>query len=397
MANKRDYYEVLGVEKTATDAQIKSAYKKLAIKYHPDRQSGKSDAEKKDAEEKFKEAAEAYNVLKDPQKRQQYDQFGFAGPGGFGGGAGGFGDFDINDILNSVFGGGFNFGGGGGFDSFFGGGSSRGGTRKPVFKGRDQRLRIELDLTEIVKGTTKKFKIKKDVKCSKCNGTGSADGKTETCGTCKGSGVVYRSQRTMFGMMQSQNQCDACYGEGTVIKKKCSQCNGEGVVPGEEFVEVNFPAGLQDGMVLTLEGKGGAGRHNGVNGDLQVIISEKPHKELLRDGNDLIYNLLLSIPQAVLGCQIEVPTVDGRAKITIQPGTQPGTVLRLRGKGVPQVQGYYRGVPGDQLVNISIYMPQTLSKDEKKEMEKLMESDNFAPQESVKKSIFDKFKSYFSK
>lgn len=389
---KRDYYEVLGVQKSATDAEIKKAYKKLALKYHPDRQSGKSDAEKKEAEEKMKECTEAYSILSDAQKRQQYDQFGFNGPSGFGGGPGGFdfsGGFDINDILNSVFGSGFDFGGG-----FHRGG---GAPRQRVYKGRDQRIRIELDLNEIVNGTTKKFKIKNDVTCEHCKGTGSEDGVIETCSRCHGSGYVMTTRQSFFGMMQSQSACPECNGEGKKIKKPCTKCGGEGIHSGETTVEVNFPPGLQEGMVLTLEGKGGAGPRNGVNGDLQIIIKEKPHSELLRDGNDIVYNLLLSIPQATLGCQVEVPTVDGKARITVNPGTQPGTVLRLRGKGIPEVQGYNRGMRGDQLINISVYIPETLSKDEKNTMEKLQKSDNFAPQDSVKQSIFSKFKSYFTK
>ncbi len=393
MANKRDYYEVLGVQKNATEDEIKKAYKKMAIKYHPDRNPGD-----KKAEEKFKEAAEAYEVLHDPQKRQKYDQFGFEGLNG----AGGFNaqNMDMSDIFSHFsdifegmgFGGGFGGGGFSGFGGFGGGGRQQ----KTVFKGKDQRLRVELTLSEIVNGCTKKFKIKNDVVCEHCHGSGSADGKVDTCPTCHGSGYVVRTQQSIFGMMQSQSVCPDCHGEGKVVKNKCSHCRGEGVVPGETLVEVNFPAGLQEGMVLTLEGKGGAGRHNGVNGDLQIIIKEKQHEELLRDGNDIVYNLLLSVPQAILGCDIEVPTVDGKAKVKIPAGTQPGTVMRLRGKGIPQVQGYNRGVKGDELINISVYMPQTLSKDEKTAMEKMMKSDNFTPQESVKKSIFNRFKNYFS-
>lgn len=387
MANKRDYYEVLGVQKGATEDEIKKAYKKMAIKYHPDRNPGD-----KKAEEKFKEAAEAYEVLHDPQKRQRYDQFGFEGVSG----AGGFNaqGMDMNDIFShfsDIFEG---MGFGGGFSGFGGGGRRQ---QTTVFKGKDQRLRVELTLSEIVNGCTKKFKIKNDVACSHCHGSGSADGKSETCQTCHGSGYVLRTQQSIFGMMQSQSVCPTCHGEGKVIKNRCSHCGGEGVVPGESLVEVNFPAGLQEGMVLTLDGKGGAGRHNGVNGDLQIIIKEKPHAELLRDGNDIVYNLLLSIPQAVLGCDIEVPTVDGRAKVKIPAGTQPGTVMRLRGKGIPQVQGYNRGMKGDELINISVYMPETLSKEEKAAMEKMQKSDNFIPQDSVKRTIFNKFRSYFSK
>jgi molecular chaperone DnaJ len=386
---KRDYYEVLGVEKNASEDEIKKAYKRMAIKYHPDRNPGD-----KEAEEKFKEAAEAYEVLHDPQKRQRYDQFGFDAVSGAAGG-GGFSDVNdifshFGDIFDDLFGGGGFSGFGGGF-----GGGSRGGRRKPVYKGRDQRLRVELTLQEIVNGTTKKFKIKNDVQCEHCHGSGSEDGKIETCPTCHGSGSIVRTTQTMFGMMQSQSVCPDCHGEGTIIKNKCTHCHGEGICPGESIIEVNFPAGLAEGMVLNLDGKGGAGPHNGVPGDLQIIIKEKEDDTFLRDGNDLVYNLLLTIPQATLGCSLEVPTIDGKAKINIAPGTQPGTVLRLRGKGIPEVQGYNRGQRGDEVINISVYMPETLSKDEKEAMKRFADSDNFQPTDSIKKKIFQKFRSYF--
>ncbi len=380
---KRDYYEVLGVQKNASEDEIKRAYKKMAIQYHPDRNPGD-----KEAEEKFKEAAEAYEVLHDPQKRQRYDQFGFDAVSGVGGG-GGF--TDVNDIF-SAFGDIFESMGFGGFGGFGGG---RGRRQKPVYKGRDQRLRVELTLEEIVNGTTKKFKIKNDVVCDHCHGSGSEDGKVETCTRCGGSGVVVQTHQSVFGMMQSQSVCPDCHGEGTVIKNKCHDCHGEGIKPGESIIEVNFPAGLAEGMVLNLDGKGGAGPHNGVPGDLQIIIKEKENDTFLRDGNDLVYNLLLTIPQAVLGCSLEVPTIDGKAKINIAPGTQPGTVLRLRGKGIPEVQGYNRGQRGDEVINISVYMPETLSRDEKEALKRFDDSDNFKPSESIKKKIFNKFRSYF--
>lgn len=384
---KRDYYEVLGVEKNASEDEIKRAYKKLAIKYHPDRNPGD-----KEAEEKFKEAAEAYEVLHDAQKRQRYDQFGFDGVSGAGGFGGGAGFSDINDIF-SAFGDIFEgMGFGGGFGGF---GGSRGGRRKPVYKGRDQRLRVELTLQEIVNGTTKKFKIKNDVQCDHCHGSGSEDGKVDTCPRCHGQGVVIETHQSFLGMMQSQSVCPECRGEGTVIKNKCHECHGEGIKPGESIIEVNFPAGLAEGMVLNLDGKGGAGPHNGVPGDLQIIIKEKEDDTFLRDGNDLVYNLLLTIPQATLGCSLEVPTIDGKAKINIAPGTQPGTVLRLRGKGIPEVQGYNRGQRGDEVINISVYMPETLSRDEKDALNRMADSDNFRPSESIKKKIFQKFRSYF--
>lgn len=379
---KRDYYEVLGVEKTASDDEIKTAYKKLAIKYHPDRNPGD-----KEAEEKFKEAAEAYDTLRDPQKRARYDQFGPEGVNGAGGFSGqGMGMDDIFSMFGDIFGGRGGFGGFGGQERSYG---------KPTFKGRDQRLRVELDLNEIVNGTTKKFKIKKDITCDHCHGSGSEDGKAETCPTCHGSGYVIRTQRSLFGMMQTQAPCPDCYGEGTIIKNKCHECHGEGIKPGEEIVEVKFPPGLQEGMVLTMEGKGGAGRHNGVNGDLQIIVKEKPDSTLIRDGNNLIYNLLLSVPMAALGCSVEVPTIDGKAKITIEPGTQPGTVLRLKGKGIPEVQGYNRGKRGDEVINISVYIPETLTREEKEAMNKFDKSESFIPSESVKSKIFKKFRSYF--
>lgn len=378
---KRDYYEVLGVNKDASDDEIKKAYKKMAIKYHPDRNPGD-----KKAEEMFKEAAEAYDVLRDANKRRQYDQFGHEGLGG----ATGFGGAGMNvDDIFSMFGdifGGRGFGGFGGF----------GGERysRPMYRGKDQRLKIELDLIEIVNGTTKKFKLKNDVVCEHCHGSGSEDGQVSTCPTCNGSGYVVRTQQGIFGLMQSQSVCPECHGEGKVIKNKCHICHGEGIKQGETIVEVNFPAGLSEGMVLTLEGKGGAGRRNGVNGDLQIIIKERPHETLVRDGNDLVYNLLLSLPQAILGDTMEVPTVDGKAKITIEPGTQPGTILRLKGKGVPEVQGY-RNNRGDEIINISIYIPETLSKDEKEFFQKMRKSDNVSPSESVKKKIFKKFRAFF--
>jgi len=392
---KRDYYEVLGVDKKASAAEIKKAYRKLAIQYHPDRQADKSDAEKKEAEEKFKEAAEAYSVLSDDTKRQQYDQFGFDGPnmgGGFGGG--GFGDFDINDILNSVFGGG-GFGGGG-FESFFGGGG-RGRSRGPrVYKGADLRLKVHMTLEEVNTGVTKKFKVRKDVCCPDCKGTGSADGSgTETCSQCQGSGVVYRTQRSMFGMMQTQAECPTCAGDGQIIKNKCKRCQGTGVVKDDDIVEVNIPAGVADGMMLTVQGKGNAGPRNGVAGNIQVYIEEEENKTFVRDGQDLIYNLLLDFPTAALGGDVEVPTIEGgKVKIKIESGTQPGKTLRLRAKGLPAVQGYGNG-RGDLLVNISIFVPKTLTKEEKKAIEQLRDSENCKGDSETKKFIFDRFRRFF--
>ena len=393
---KRDYYEVLGVQKNAGADEIKKAYKKMAIKYHPDRQNGKSDAEKADAEEKFKEAAEAYSVLSDDTKRQQYDQFGFDGPkmgGGFGGG--GFGGFDINDILNNVFGGGFNFRSGG-FEDFFGGGG--GGQRnRAVHQGSDLRLKVRLSLQEVSTGVTKKFKVRKDVKCTHCNGTGAeGNSQPETCSTCHGSGYVLRTQQSLFGMMQTQSPCPDCHGEGTIIKNKCNLCHGTGIVKGEEVIEVEIPAGVQDGMVVTIPNKGNAGAKNGISGDIQVFITEEPNDTFVRDGNDIRYNLLLDFPTAALGGKVEVPTIDGKKlAVTIEPGTQPGKSLRLRGKGLPAVKGYGYGT-GDMVLNISIYVPKTLSKEEKNALEAFRGSDNFKGDNATKRTIFEKFRSYFN-
>lgn len=386
---KRDYYEVLGVSKTATDDEIKKAYRKIAIKYHPDRNPGN-----KEAEEKFKEAAEAYDVLHDQQKRQQYDQFGFNAPGGGFGDGGGFSSMDdIFSMFGDIFGG----HGGGGFGGFGGFGGGGGARRKPQYRGADLRMKVSLTLQEVLTGTTKKFKVKKDVACQHCHGTGAEAGSgSETCPTCHGSGVVSRTVRTMLGMMQTQLECPTCHGEGTVIKNKCTECGGTGVVKGEEVVEVKIPAGVAEGMVVNVPGKGNAGQHNGISGDIQVYITEEPNDTFVRDGNDVIYNLLLDFPTAVLGGDVEIPTIDGgKVKIKVEPGTQPGKTLRLRGKGLPSVPGYGNGT-GDLVVNISVYVPKTLSSDEKKAIEKFRESDNFKGDKATKKSIFERFKNYFN-
>ena len=385
---KRDYYEVLEVSRSASVDEIKKAYRKLAIKYHPDRNPG--DAE---AEAKFKEAAEAYDVLHDPQKRQQYDQFGFDAPGGgFGGGnpfggAGGFSMDDIFSMFGDVFG-----GHGGGFGGFGGGGQ-----QAPKYRGSDLRLKVRLSLQEVATGVTKKFKVRKDVTCEHCHGTGAEGGSgTETCPNCHGPGVEIRTQQSMFGMIQTQTACHVCGGEGTIIKNKCTHCQGEGVVKGEEVVEINIPAGVAEGMVVNVPGKGNAGKHNGVTGNIQVYIEEEPNETFVRDGQNVIYNLLLDFPTAVLGGQVEIPTIDGsNVKIKIEPGTQPGKTLRLRGKGLPAVQGYGTGI-GDLVVHISIYVPKELTKSEKKAIEELRDSENFRGDKNTKRSIFENFKKLFN-
>ena len=372
---KRDYYEVLGVKKNATQAEIKSAYKKMAIKYHPDR-----NPDNKEAEEKFKEAAEAYDVLHDEQKRARYDQFGHEGLNGMGGGGFSGGDINIDDIFD-VFG-----------DIF--GGRRGGGRGRQTNQGSDLRLKVQLTLNEVTTNTTKKFKVRKYITCNHCHGSGSEDGQTQTCPTCGGSGYTVRTVNTIFGRMQTQQPCPTCHGEGHTVRNACSKCHGEGVVMGEEVVEITIPAGVADGMGFTVPGKGNAGKHNGVAGNIQVSIEVAPHKEFVREGQNLVYNLLLDVPTATLGGSVEIPTLDGRAKIKIEPGTQPGKVVRLRNKGLPHVQGYGVG-KGDLIVHINVYIPETLNREEREAMERFRQSDNFRPSESTRKTIFSKFKSFF--
>lgn len=392
MATKRDYYEVLGVSKTATPEEIKKAYRKLALKYHPDKNPGD-----KDAQEKFIEAAEAYEVLSNDEKRQKYDQFGHnMGPQGFsGGGAGGFGGFggggftveDIFEQFGDIFGGRF----GGQWGGATGGRASS--ARRPTRKGSDLRIKVKMTLAEIATGVSKTLKIPAMVKCDHCNGTGAKDGTAfTTCPTCHGSGVVVQTQQTILGPMQSQATCPTCNGEGKTITERCSYCNGEGVERREQVVSFNIPAGVSDGMTLTVKGKGNAARHGGVNGDLLVVIEEVKHPELIRDGNDIIYNLMLDIPTAALGGSVEVPTITGRARLKIAAGTQPGKVLRLRGKGLPSTEGYGTG---DELINVMVYVPETLNDKERSAIESIKDEPNMKPSESVKTRLFSKFKHIF--
>ena len=389
MADKRDYYEVLEVDRQASADEIKKAYRKKAIQYHPDKNPGD-----KAAEEKFKEAAEAYEVLSNPEKRQRYDQFGHAGMGGGSGfGAGGFSMEDIFSQFGDIFGGRFGGGGFGGFGDFFGGG---GGSRQRQNRGSDLRVKVKLTLKEIAKGTEKKIKVRKYVACPDCKGSGARNGSSKTCPTCQGRGTVLRSTRTLLGMMQTQSACPDCQGEGRIVTDKCPGCHGEGIVLKEEVITITIPAGVAQGMQLTVSGKGNAARHGGIPGDLLVLIEEEPDEELIREENDLIYNLLLSFPTAALGGTVEIPTIDGKVKVKIDAGTQPGKVLRLRGKGLPTVNRYgSTGSCGDLLVNISVYVPENLSRDEKKQLEALNDSDNFKTSPSVRKRVFAHFRNLF--
>ena len=384
---KRDYYEVLGVTKTSTPEEIKKAYRKMAMKYHPDRNPGD-----KEAEEKFKEAAEAYDVLSNPDKKACYDQFGHEGLKGMGGGPGGFDASDLGSIFShfgSIFG--DLFGDGGGFGGFGGFGGERGNVQR---RGSDIRINVRLTLEEIAKGCTKKLKIKQQVSCPTCSGSGAKDASSiTTCPTCHGTGHVVRTQRTMFGIMQQTAICDACHGTGKVIKNPCPNCRGTGVVSGDEVITINIPAGVANGMQLRERGKGNAAPNGGINGDLLVAITEEDHPIFERDGNNLYLNYYISFPQAALGSEVEIPLLEGKAKVKLPAGTQSGQVLRLQGKGLPEVN--CRNV-GDLIVNVSVWTPKSLSKEEKELLQKLGTSPNFAPKPEKKdKSFFSKVRQFF--
>ncbi len=384
---KRDFYEILGVSKSASADEIKKAYRKTAMQFHPDRNPGD-----KAAEEKFKEAAEAYEVLSDASKKQRYDQFGHAGVSGASGGGpggGGFGGMRMEDIFENfgdVFGDGF-FGGGGGR----GGGRSRGGGAR----GSNLRVKIKLNYEEIIKGAHKTIKVKKYIRCETCSGNGAKDKSSiQTCATCQGSGQVRKVTSTFLGQMQTVATCPTCNGDGTQIANKCTSCKGEGRVYGEESISLDIPAGVQEGMQLSVSGKGNAGERNGQWGDLLVVIEEEKHAELIREGLNVLYELHLSFPDVVMGIEAEVPTITGKAKIKIPAGTQAGKILRLKGKGFPSVNSYDKG---DQLININVWTPQHLSSEEKAILDKLRTSPNFKPDVSKSdKSFFDKIREAFS-
>ncbi len=378
---KRDYYEILGVAKNASDEEIKKAYRKLAIKYHPDK-----NPDDKSAEEKFKEAAEAYEVLSNNEKRQRYNQFGHAGVGGASGGGGHHGGMNMDDIFSQfgdIFGGAFGFGGGGG---------NRSGGRR-MNRGSNLRVKVKLNLKEIANGAEKKIKVNKYVGCKTCSGSGAKNGQYDTCKQCNGSGVVTRVQQTILGAMQTQTTCNACSGEGRIVRDKCNTCHGDGIVREEEIITMNIPAGVAEGMQLSMQGKGNAAPRGGINGDLLIVIEEEDHADLKREGNHLIYSLNISFPDAAMGTSVEIPTIDAKAKIKIDAGTQSGKVLRLKGKGLPDINAYGRG---DLLVEISVYTPTHLSSEEKKILEGFKESKNFQPNPNKKeKGFFERMKDYF--
>jgi molecular chaperone DnaJ len=385
---KRDYYDILGVTRSSTADEIKKAYRKMAIKYHPDKNPGD-----KQSEENFKEAAEAYEVLSNAEKKRRYDQFGHAGGASSPNGGGGFGGGHMNmeDIFSQF---GDIFGGGGSpFDSFFGGQQqSRGGRR--AARGSNLRIKVKLSLEEIANGVEKKIKVNKQIICDTCDGSGAKDKSSfNTCQTCNGSGAVRRVTNTILGQMQTTSTCPTCNGEGTQITSKCTSCHGDGLTRGEETISINIPAGVSEGMQLSMGGKGNAAPRGGTPGDLIILIEETPHESLKREGNNVIYDLHISFIDAAIGASIEVPTIDGKAKIKIDAGTQGGKILRLKGKGVPEVNSYHRG---DQLIYVNIWTPKALSKDELEILERLKDSPNFKPQPGKnEKSFFDKMREYF--
>lgn len=385
--SKRDYYEILDIPRTAGPDEIKKAYRKMALKYHPDKNPNDPTSEAK-----FKEAAEAYEVLSDQEKRRRYDQYGHDGVKGMPGG-GGF-NMSMEDIFSQfgdIFGDAF----GGAFGEAFGFGARGGRTRRKVNKGTNLRVKVKLTLEEIATGVNKNIKVSKYVVCDHCHGSGSEKGSgSDTCPTCGGRGHVTRVTSTFLGHMQTTSTCPTCDGEGTVIKSKCHKCAGQGIIKGEEVITIRIPAGVSEGMQLSMNGKGNAGPRNGIPGDLIIMVEEQEHPSFIRDNNNLIYQHLISIPDAISGTSIEVPTLEGKARLKVEPGTQSGKVLRLRGKGLPDVNGYARG---DMLVEIGVWIPKNISREESALLDKLRNSPNFIPDPSKKdKGIFERMKDMFN-
>lgn len=386
----KDYYRILEVDRNASSEEIKKAYRKKAIQYHPDKNPGD-----KQAEEKFKEAAEAYEVLSNPQKKQIYDQYGEDGLRGGGFSGGGFSYEDIFSKFGDIFEG---MGFGGGFGNFWGNGSSSRDSEygyRNQNRGTNLRITVKLTLEEISQDTVKKIKVKKDIACKECRGTGEKNGNSSyTCQTCNGSGVQIKMMRTMIGTMKTQVVCSTCGGDGKIIKEKCSHCRGEGIIQSEEIIEIKIPAGVSEGIQLTVSGKGNAARRGGINGDLLVSIREEENSNFIRQEDNLIFNHFISISDAILGSQAEIPTINGKVKIKIEPGTQSGKILRLKDKGLPNLQYHAKG---DLLVVINVFIPEQISKEEKTIIENLKNNDNFNPDKikNKKSSFFERVKNRF--
>ncbi len=384
---KKDYYEVLGVDRSVDESSLKKAYRKVAMKYHPDR-----NPDDKAAEDKFKEAAEAYEVLSNADKRARYDRFGHAGVSANGGGAG-YGGMNVEDIFaqfNDIFG-----DGGSPFESFFGGARSRGSRRSQGQRGSNLRIKVSLTLEDIANGVTKKIKVKKRISCKTCDGSGAKDSSSvKTCGTCNGSGYVRQVRTTFLGQMQTTAACPTCQGRGQQITAKCGTCRGEGVTMGEETIDIDIPAGVEEGMQLSMRGKGNAGQNGGPAGDLLISIEVKKHEDLQREGMNVIYELYLNFADASLGTSVEVPTIEGKVKVKVPPGTQAGKMFRLKGKGLPAVQSYGKG---DQLIHVNIWTPKKVSDEERRLLEQLRDMPNFNPNPGkADKGFFDRMKDYFS-
>lgn len=382
MATKRDYYEILGVGKNADAEELKKAYRKLAIKYHPDKNQ-----DDPGAEEKFKEAAEAYEVLSNPDKRKRYDQYGHQGVGA-NYGSGGMGMEDIFSNFSDI------FGGGSPFESFFNSGNRQSNQGRRMRKGSDLRIKLKMTLQEIAEGAEKKIKVKRHVSCQTCSGSGAKNGSSlKTCSNCNGSGQIRKVMNTMLGQMVSASTCPVCEGEGRIVESKCDTCHGDGRVLEEDLISVRIPAGVEEGMQLSMNGKGNVPPRGGIAGNLLIEIEEIEDEFLQRDGRNVIFDLHINFVDAALGTSVEVPTLDGKAKLKIEPGTQSGKVLRLKGKGIKDIDGYEKG---DQLVHINIWTPQNLTKQERELLEKLRSSQNFSPNPDKKgKSFLERFKEFF--
>lgn len=395
MAEKRDYYEVLGLQKGATEDEIKSAYRKAALKWHPDRWVSGTDVEKKTAEANFKEASEAYSVLSDPDKKARYDQMGFAGVNGDPGMDWSQGFGNLNDILNNLFGGAFGGFGGGGFGGFSGFGGFGGQQAQRQTRGRDIRTRVKLTLEEIVNGCEKDVTIERNRPCPECGGKGTKNSSdVKTCPTCKGTGQVQHMTNSLFGRTISYATCPQCQGEGKIVSNPCRSCKGTGLVRVKETVKVKVPAGVESGMQITLRNEGHSAPRGGVNGDLLVVIEELPHASLKREAENLFFTKVISVTDAMLGCEVTVPCLDGPYKMKLDAGTQSGSVIKLRGKGMPVVNGY--GGRGDLYVKILVWIPRKLSRSEKELIEKLKDSSSVKPDLTREdKSLFEKESKYF--